>query len=75
MKDTLIIVTFDESATLSNNHIVTLFLGPMVKKGYRENGCYDEYNVLRTIEDNFGIGTLGAEDEKSAPIVNVWNSR
>jgi hypothetical protein len=72
MKGTLIIVTFDESATLSNNHIFTLFLGPMVKKGYRENGCYDDYNVLRTIEDNFGIGTLGAEDEKSAPIVHVW---
>jgi acid phosphatase len=76
MKDTLIIVTFDESATLSNNHIFTLFLGPMVKKGYRENGCYDDYNVLRTIEDNFGIGTLDAEDKKSAPIVRVWrNSR
>ncbi|HET8608565.1 MAG TPA: alkaline phosphatase family protein [Burkholderiales bacterium] len=72
MKGTLIIVTFDESATLSNNHIFTLFLGPMVKQGYRENGCYDDFNVLRTIEDNFDIGTLGAEDEKSAPIVHVW---
>ncbi len=75
MKNTLIIVTFDESATLSNNHIFTLFLGPMVKKGYRENGCYDDYNLLRTIEDNFGIGTLGAEDERSAPIVHVWKRR
>jgi hypothetical protein len=71
-KGTLIIVTFDESATPSNNHIFTLFLGPMVKKGYRENGCYDDYNVLRTIEDNFGIGTLGALDEQSAPITHVW---
>lgn len=72
MKDTLIIVTFDESSTMSNNHIFTLFLGPMVKRGYRENGCYDDYNLLRTIEDNFGIGTLGVEDERSAPIVHVW---
>jgi hypothetical protein len=71
-KDTLIVVTFDESASYEHNHILTIFLGDMVKTGHVESGCYDHYNVLRTIEDNFGAGTLGAQDEKSSPITSVW---
>jgi len=72
-KDTLVVVTFDESLTEGNNHIYTVFLGDMVRAGATIDGCYDHYDLLRTIEDNFGIGTLGREDEKSDPIVEgVW---
>jgi hypothetical protein len=73
MKNTLIEITFDESKSYSHNHIYTVFLGEMVKKGYREEHPYDHYNVLRTIEDNFGIGTVGAEDSTSSPITNIWS--
>jgi hypothetical protein len=71
MKNTLIVVTFDESATQSNNHIYTVFLGDMVKPGV-DSKHYDHYNLLRTIEDNFGLGTLGAQDATSVPIVDAW---
>jgi len=74
MQDTLIVVTFDESATQwGNNHIYTVFLGPMVRAGYVEERPYDHYSVLRTIEANFGLGTLGVQDAASSPITHVWS--
>jgi hypothetical protein len=73
MKDTLVVVTFDESRTDDNNHIYTAFLGDMVRPGARIDDCHDHYDLLRTIEENFGLGTLGGEDEISDPIVGgVW---
>jgi phosphoesterase family protein len=76
MNDTLVVVTFDESRDDARNHVYTVFLGGMVERGAEAHACYDHYNLLRTIEDNFGVGTLGAEDEKSVPIVQgVWRAR
>jgi hypothetical protein len=75
MKDTLVIVTFDESQADDNDHIYTVFLGDMVQPGARVDACHDHYDVLRTIEDNFALGTLGGEDAKSDPIVDgVWRN-
>jgi hypothetical protein len=77
MKDTLVVVTFDESQADENNHIYTVFLGSMIQPGTRVDSCHDHYDLLRTMEDNFGLRTLGGEDAKSDPIVDdVWrNSR
>ena len=72
MHQTLIVVTFDESASQTTNHIYTVFLGAMVKTGYVEEHPYNHDNVLRTVEENFGLGTLGAEDATSSPITQVW---
>lgn len=73
-QDTLIVVTFDESRDQSykyKNHIYTVFLGDMVKRGeYGEN--YNHYNVLRTIEENFGLAPLADGDGSAKPIVDVW---
>ncbi|MFL5311035.1 MAG: alkaline phosphatase family protein [Myxococcales bacterium] len=74
-RDTLIVVTFDESGNDANNHIYTVLLGDMIQPAAQVDACYDHYNLLRTIEDNFGLGTLGEEDEKSDPIVaDVWRA-
>jgi hypothetical protein len=55
----LLIVTFDEGDDDPANHIITIAAGPMV-----HNGTYTQainhYNVLRLIEDNFGLPRLGA---------------
>lgn len=75
MKDTLVVVTFDEAANGAGNHIYTLLLGGMIRAGERIDACYDHYNLLRTVEDNFGLGTLGAEDERSVPMVgSMWRA-
>jgi phosphoesterase family protein len=76
MNDTLVVVTFDESQDSAHNHIYTVFLGGMVERGALVHACYDHYNLLRTIEDNFALGTLGAEDANSTPITGgVWRAR
>lgn len=73
-KNTLIVVTFDESYGQSyaeGNHIYTVFLGEMVKPGWYD-GNYTHYNVLRTIEENFGLCPLADGDGKAKPIMGVW---
>lgn len=72
-KRTLVVVTFDESdfeatwtaGKLSTydgpNQIYTVLLGDMLTPAFREEG-YNHYSLLRTIEKNFNLGTLGKND-------------
>jgi acid phosphatase len=74
---TLVIVTFDESDRNADNHIFTLFLGDMVKEAAQQDPKvlgrhYTHYNVLRTIEDNFGLEPLTVNDRNAAPITDIW---
>jgi Phosphoesterase family len=76
-KDTLVIVTFDESDHNSDNRIYTLFLGDMVKDASQQDPKvldrhYTHYNVLRTIEDNFGLQPLAEGDRDAAAITDIW---
>lgn len=74
---TLVIVTFDESAGNRDNRISTLFLGDMVKDGSQQDPKvldrhYTHYNVLRTIEENFGLEPLTANDRAAEAITGIW---
>lgn len=75
MRGTLVVVTFDEAARRDRNHVYAVLLGDMIAPGTRVDRCYDHYNLLRTIEDNFGLGTLGGEDARSAPIAEPFEAR
>jgi acid phosphatase len=68
--DTLVIVTWDESASYFGNHIPTIFIGPMVKPG-RYNEPITHYSVLRTIEDLYGLPHAGRSADVP-PIGDVW---
>ena len=73
MKGTLVVVTFDEAATYNApNRIYTAFVGPMVRTGAVSHLRYDHYSLLRTLEDNFKLGTLGKSDQYAKPITDVW---
>lgn len=76
-KGTLVVVTFDESGGNADNRIYTLFLGDMVKPANQQDPAalgrrYTHYSVLRTIEDNFGVEPLTANDRNAAPITDIW---
>lgn len=74
MRSTLIEVTFDESAHYSGtNQIYTVLLGGAIRPGVTSAQPLNHYSMLRTVEANFGLGTLGAE-AKEAPIVGVWRA-
>ena len=69
--NSLLIVTWDEDNGKENNRIATLFVGPMVQAGrYDQRITHD--NVLRTIEDLYGLSHAGASAE-AAPITEIWN--
>jgi len=76
-KGTLVVVTFDESGGNSDNRIYTMFMGDMVKPANQQDPKalakpYNHYSVLRTIEDNFGLQPLTANDRDAAPITDIW---
>ena len=56
--NSLFILTFDEDDDNNDNHIVTIFCGSMVKKGTYTSKI-DHYNVLRTIENLYGLHYAG----------------
>lgn len=70
--NSLLIVTWDEDNKKENNRIATLFIGPMVQAG-RYDQRINHYNVLRTIEDLYGLPHSGASAEAS-PINNIWKT-
>ena len=67
--DTLVVFTWDEGYDLPNS-IPTMFVGPMIRAG-RYSERIDHFNVLRTIEDMYGLPPSGGAAEV-APITNVW---
>lgn len=71
--NSLLILTWDEDDKTANNRIVTLFVGAMVKPG-RYPVHITHYNVLRTIEDMYGLPRLG-HSASAAPITDIWARR
>lgn len=68
--NSLLIVTFDEDEGTTSNHIPTFLVGPMVKPTTIAQPI-DHYNVLRTIEDMYGLDPLGHARQASA--LTGWN--
>lgn len=68
--NSLLILTWDEDDDISNNHIVTMFIGPMVKPGAYSTRI-NHYTVLRTLTDMFGLESLG-KSKSVASINYIW---
>jgi hypothetical protein len=68
--NSLLIVTWDEDDDSQNNKIPTFFVGPMVRGG-DFSGKLNHYNLLRTIEDIYGLSHAG-ESESVKPITSIW---
>jgi phospholipase C len=62
---TLIVITFDEDDYTEKNHIYTALVGSMIPSGKTDDNKYTHYDLLRTVEDNWSLGTLGRNDEKA----------
>jgi acid phosphatase len=68
--NSLLVVTFDEDNGSSENHIATVLVGSMVKPG-TSGQRIDHYSLLRTLEDMYGLSTLGSAAAAS-PLTGVW---
>jgi hypothetical protein len=70
--NSLFILTFDESSSTADNHILTLLVGPMVRPGdYPEP--VNHLHLLRTLEDVYGLPYAG-DSGAVGPIVDVWTT-
>jgi hypothetical protein len=68
--NSLFILTFDEDDMRHGNHIVTIFIGPMIKRGeYSEQ--INHFNVLRTIEEMYRLSYAGYAASVK-PIIDCW---
>jgi len=70
----LLILTWDESLTPSNNQIATVLVDSqgLVNRGYVSGAYYNHYNVGRTIEDALGVAPFTANDRYAAPINDAF---
>ncbi|HKI77458.1 MAG TPA: alkaline phosphatase family protein [Ignavibacteriaceae bacterium] len=69
--NSLFILTTDEDDGSSSNRIATLFVGQMVKKG-SYNIHINHLNVLRTIEEMYGLNYAGSSNDSSAISSEYW---
>lgn len=68
--NSLLIVTWDEDEGSHHNIIPTFFVGPMIKTGTHDENV-NHFNLLRTIEDIYGLSHAGAA-QTNAPITGIW---
>jgi len=66
-KGTLIIITWDEDDDHHLNHIYTALLGSVVVPGSVDQTPYTHYSFLRTVEDNWSLGSLQRNDATATP--------
>lgn len=67
--NSLLIITFDEDNFTLKNHIPTIFIGSMVKKGVTSVTA-NHYDLHRTIEAMYGLPPGGENDGKV--IEGIW---
>jgi hypothetical protein len=66
---TLIILTFDEGTTSGTNQVYAALLGsavPSSNVGTTNGTKYNHYSLTKTVEQNWGLGNLGANDVNAA---------
>jgi phosphoesterase family protein/PKD domain-containing protein len=69
--NSVFVLTFDEDDFTSANRIPTIITGQGVQTGqYAETA--NHYNLLRTIEDAYGLAPVGASATAS-PILDIWS--
>jgi acid phosphatase len=68
--NSLLMVTFDEDSGTHDNHIATVVAGAGVAATTSDQHV-DHYDLLRTIEDMYGLGHLGAAADAQG-LVGVW---
>ena len=69
--NSLLILLFDEDDNYNSNHIPCLFVGPMVQSGNYSSNGYHHYDLLRTIEDIYGLPYAG-NSATAKPIEEIW---
>jgi phospholipase C len=84
-KDTLVIITYDEHGGFWDHvppprvdewgpglRLPTLFIGPMVKKGFVDHTLYETTSILTFIEKKYGLEPLGMRDRNAPDLIGMF---
>jgi hypothetical protein len=71
-RKSLLVITWDEDNFTPRNQIATIFVGPMVRSGYRSAIRYDAYSLLRTIEWLWRLPTLSPNDANAQVMADMF---
>jgi acid phosphatase len=70
--DLAMVMTFDESdSDAGQNHIYAAFIGGAISAmngSHQDSNHYDHYSLIRTVEENWDLGSLGKDDSGAAVI-------
>lgn len=69
--NSLLIVTWDENDFTAANHVATVFYGGSIDPGTTSDQPVDHFNVLRTIEDYYGLPGIAAAASASPVLAAV----
>jgi hypothetical protein len=75
-QDLLFVVTFDEGRGKTPHkpsHVLTLLVGTGVAPGSTSATVYSHYSLLRLVENNFKLGSLGQNDTSAPAIDGIWH--
>lgn len=73
MRDTLFVITFDESGSyFGANRVYTVLLGPSVIPGSKNQQNLTHVDLLKMVEDEFALGNLGRKDKNGSEISGIW---
>jgi hypothetical protein len=70
--NTLVITIWDEDDQLHSNNIPCLFSGPNIIPGTYSTPKFNHYDVLRTIENMYGLDSLCGASKTGTVITNIW---
>lgn len=71
--DLLFVLTFDESESMIGNQIFTVVIGGSVIPGSKNNQAIDHAALLKLIEEEFSLGSLGTTEEAKSPLITgIW---
>ncbi len=72
MANSILITTFDESGSSPRNQIYTSIVGPRVRSG-KYNDLLSIPSLLKLLEENWDLGSLGKKDALAKSIPAIWN--
>lgn len=67
----IVVLTWDEDDNQADNHILTVFSGPLVRSGYVSSRYATHYTVLRTLTEALGLAPFGAAVQET-PLDDIW---
>jgi phosphatidylinositol-3-phosphatase len=67
-----LVITWDEGT--SDSHTPATLAGPAIKKGYQSSTFYEHYSFLKTIEANWGLQSLTANDANAASMTEFFQT-